>query len=146
MLSRNSSSHMNSNAMLHKALRQSYESYPIKNGEIDDLELAALMQIAYNAENDELAAQMHYLLTAEQEVFECGICFETLPIDDIARIDGCRHQFCRDCLRSYVSSKIEDRKFPISCPDCSVRTNNDTPIGSKFTYFINYSLLICLCE
>ena len=122
--------------LTHKPLQQELSlnhSIPVKDEIFDDLELATLMQLAYNAENDELTAQMRYLLRDKQEIFECGICFETLPLDDVASLDGCQHQFCRDCLRSYVSSKIEDRRYPISCPVCSVRAESEDHIGCKYT-------------
>ncbi|KAF8645632.1 hypothetical protein AX16_007714 [Volvariella volvacea WC 439] len=57
--------------------------------------------------------------------FDCAVCFDEHPLHDIARVDGCDHLFCRDCLRKYVVSKIEERRFPIMCAVCAVKDVKD---------------------
>jgi len=54
------------------------------------------------------------------KVFECCICIDEMPVDSIARIDSCGHTFCRECLRGHVSARLEERRFPILCPTCTV--------------------------
>jgi|ERR1700722_3046872 len=57
----------------------------------------------------------------QHPTFDCNICMESHPEGDVARIDGCAHEFCRSCIRSHISSKLKDRLFPILCPSCSLR-------------------------
>jgi hypothetical protein len=54
------------------------------------------------------------------KVFECCICMDEMPVYSIARIDSCGHIFCRECLRGHVVARLEERKFPILCPTCTV--------------------------
>ncbi|KAF8648205.1 hypothetical protein AX16_006344 [Volvariella volvacea WC 439] len=54
-----------------------------------------------------------------QRTFGCGICLDRHSSEDVAEVDPCGHEFCRDCLRSYVSTQIGSRRFPIVCPLCS---------------------------
>jgi len=44
---------------------------------------------------------------------------EKMPEDSVARPDPCRHPFCRECMREYVSSRLEEHRFPILCPTCT---------------------------
>jgi chromosome segregation ATPase len=41
-----------------------------------------------------------------QCLFECGICMDKKPVDDVTPLDPCRHQFCRDCVKNYIRCKI----------------------------------------
>ena len=54
------------------------------------------------------------------KVFECCICMDEMPVYSAARIDSCGHIFCRECLRGHVVARLEERKFPILCPTCTV--------------------------
>ncbi|KAH9016423.1 hypothetical protein EDB83DRAFT_232584 [Lactarius deliciosus] len=44
---------------------------------------------------------------------------ESIPEDSVARLDPCEHAFCRECMRGYVSTRLEERRFPILCPTCT---------------------------
>ncbi|KAH9167937.1 hypothetical protein EDB89DRAFT_1644128 [Lactarius sanguifluus] len=44
---------------------------------------------------------------------------EKMPEDSVARLDPCEHAFCRECMRGYVSTRLEERRFPILCPTCT---------------------------
>ena len=58
---------------------------------------------------------------------KCGVCFED-HLEANMRSTGCRHMFCKDCWRGYISASVEagpgvlDLRCPL--PDCSaaVRT------------------------
>ena len=89
--------------------------------------IAAQKQRQCDEEDRSLRAQRDELVRHAQRRFECGICFEELPEDSIARIDPCGHSFCRECVRSYVSSKLEEHRFPIVCPTCT--TTKGDPSG-----------------
>lgn len=72
-------------------------------------------------EADERATQaLIASLSSSQETFNCVMCMDDSLLEDVARIDGCKHMFCRDCLRGYIQSKLGDGSFPIVCPSCRV--------------------------
>jgi hypothetical protein len=52
-------------------------------------------------------------------MFTCGMCLETYPEDYVARVPGCPHEFCRDCMYKYVDSKLTERILPTFCPGCA---------------------------
>jgi hypothetical protein len=66
--------------------------------------------------------------------FDCGICLETFDQDDIARIDSCPHEFCRECIRIYISSELKERHFPVLCPVCKAdKSTKDASHGGVLT-------------
>ena len=84
-------------------------------------------------EHAELASQ--YM----QATFQCRICMDELPEDDVATVDDCVHMMCRSCLREFVSSKIQEHRYPIFCPVCTiVKDHNARPGG---THHVCYSLI-----
>ena len=95
--------------------------------------MAAILQFQFDEEDRMLAAERADLAaTAQQHVFDCGVCMDTLPEDTIARIEPCGHSFCRECVRSLIVSQIESRRFPVLCPTCTAeRTNGTEATGSK---------------
>jgi hypothetical protein len=82
-------------------------------------------------EDATLRQQADDLKGLQQITFECCVCMEVVPEDDVARMDNCKHAFCRDCIRQYIISKIEDHRYPIVCPICSTEKENRNP-GSEF--------------
>lgn len=59
---------------------------------------------------------------------QCLICFESFPKDEMLSAERdadqpsssssdphCKHLTCKECVRSYVLSQINSRKFPIKC-------------------------------
>ncbi|KAJ7445927.1 hypothetical protein FB451DRAFT_792976 [Mycena latifolia] len=76
---------------------------------------AAVLQSEFHAEDRFLRAERAAL---QSEIFNCGICGEIYPKDYVARVTGCAHEFCRDCLRVYVVSKLAEEVLPTSCPRC----------------------------
>jgi hypothetical protein len=68
-----------------------------------------------------------------QEKFECVICRDEQLVDDVALLEECGHKFCRECLRNYIGSRLEDGVFPVLCPLCSAdKTKNP---ASKLSVF-----------
>jgi hypothetical protein len=55
-----------------------------------------------------------------KEMFPCQICLEEEPYDDAVIIQACGHMFGRECMRNYILAKLDERRFPIPCPCCSV--------------------------
>ncbi|KAH9053121.1 hypothetical protein EDB87DRAFT_292592 [Lactarius vividus] len=88
-----------------------------RNG-IDSEECALRLQKEFDIEDRALFAERTMLSQTIQRVFVCGVCMEEMPEDSVARLDPCGHAFCRECMRGYVSTRLEERKFPILCPTC----------------------------
>ena len=99
---------------------------------ISSSQLAAMLQRQFDEEDHLLAAQRAELAADQQRVFDCGVCMDTLPEDSIARIEPCGHPFCRECIRGFIVSQIESRRFPVLCPTCTAGPGKSRPesIGS----------------
>ncbi|KAH9991339.1 hypothetical protein BJV77DRAFT_536913 [Russula vinacea] len=77
------------------------------------------LQHEFDNEDHALSAQRTELAKSAQRLFECGVCLEEMPYDSVASPDPCGHTFCRECLRGYVTARLDERKFPILCPTCT---------------------------
>jgi len=55
----------------------------------------------------------------EREMIACQICLDEEPMDESVVIQSCGHSFGRECMRSYILSRLDERRFPIPCPCCS---------------------------
>ncbi|KAK0505262.1 hypothetical protein EDD18DRAFT_330207 [Armillaria luteobubalina] len=87
------------------------------------LDYASALQREYDEENRRLEQERLALQFDAQEIFDCGICFDNLPLEDAAFIPECDHVACRDCLRRHILTTLHDHRFPILCPLC---TNGET--------------------
>ncbi|KZS89203.1 hypothetical protein SISNIDRAFT_391688, partial [Sistotremastrum niveocremeum HHB9708] len=68
--------------------------------------------------------------------FECSVCMDTHPEDDLAVVEGCGHKFCRFGTKDYVISKIGEGRYPIQCPVCQSSNTPDATPG-----FLNRTLI-----
>jgi hypothetical protein len=82
--------------------------------------VALQMQIQFEEEDRRLRAE-HAELVAHsiQTIFKCSVCLDEHPEDYVASVDTCRHTFCRDCLRAFIISKLDEHCYPIFCPICT---------------------------
>ncbi|KAL0954843.1 hypothetical protein HGRIS_003783 [Hohenbuehelia grisea] len=96
---------------------------------LGDSVLAARLQHDIDAEEKQLAAQQAELLANLQRSFRCSICMDEHPEDDVARLSECGHAFCRDCLRGWILSRIEEHRHPILCPVCVTQSEGGTDPG-----------------
>jgi len=104
----------NSDIALANQVRLIWDEYPHP-----DAAKALETQYKFEEEDRLLAEERTELLAqAAQAVFSCAVCFEDYSKEYVARIVGCEHTFCRDCLRSYVLSKLNEHRYPIFCPVC----------------------------
>jgi len=84
--------------------------------------LAMELQRLYDEEDRQLGAGRSALQKKVQaDFYDCGICFETFPRDNIARFATCEHRYCRSCLRGHVGSTLQERRYPITCPECKAK-------------------------
>lgn len=89
--------------------------------------LAAEKQQEYEEEDRRLRAQMQSLQAAVPSTFNCGVCLDEVSEFMVARIEPCGHEFCRNCLRGYIRSKLGEHRFPILCPECSIDKDKNDP-------------------
>ncbi|KAJ6609457.1 hypothetical protein B0H10DRAFT_2438513 [Mycena sp. CBHHK59/15] len=93
----------------------------------DSVLKAQAKQREFEEEDSRLLAERAALQMTVQRVFDCGVCFDKYPEDYVARVAGCAHPFCRECLKSYVVIKLGDKLFPIVCPMCVTDTARAEP-------------------
>jgi hypothetical protein len=94
-------------------------------GEQESLLLANKMQADFSAEDSDLRGQLHGLRSSQPATFECGICFDELPMDYVCVIDDRGHNVCRACLKDYITAQLQEHRFPIFCPLCSADGTGD---------------------
>ncbi|CAI2369937.1 unnamed protein product [Moneuplotes crassus] len=70
---------------------------------------------------------------------ECGICYEKIELSEILFMD-CAHSYCKDCIQGHINSKVEERVFPIKCPDenCA-HTISDEELQEFLNSFQDYA-------
>jgi hypothetical protein len=79
--------------------------------------LAYQVQADLSSEDSALRTQLQDLRSSQSATFQCGICMETYPIDNVCTIDE-QHNFCRGCLKENINIHLEEHRFPIFCPLC----------------------------
>lgn len=104
-----------------------------KDAQDDDmmrsLEMAMAMQRAFDEERMAVLEDQSLARAAERPKFDCAICMESFTDEAIALVDPCDHSCCRECMRTHVQSKIEERRYPIPCPFCVA--NSDATVQPK---------------
>lgn len=84
----------------------------------DNLVVLRGLQQEFDDEDSRLRTEREALARAQRLTFTCAICRDEFPEDFLARVPGCGHGFCRECLRMYAESRLEEHRFPIPCPTC----------------------------
>ena len=64
------------------------------------------------------AEQVPSVTVSQPPTFFCSIHQESHPETVEVRIEPCAHPFCRDGLKEYIRSKLQDRQVPGLCPMC----------------------------
>jgi hypothetical protein len=100
----------------------------------DDVSKARAKQREFEEEDARIIAERAALQRAAQPVFECGVCFDKYPEDYVARIADCAHGFCRECMKSYVTSKLTGKLYPIFCPVCVTDSARVEPGSRRRSY------------
>ena len=79
--------------------------------------------LLFRPPQDEISASLGLTPGADMsptptEPAQCGICFETYPPSEL-RASSCRHWFCVDCWRDYVTAEVT-KSLTLTCPipDC----------------------------
>ncbi|KAF9792210.1 hypothetical protein BJ322DRAFT_1102725 [Thelephora terrestris] len=85
------------------------------------------LQQEFDDEDSRLRTEREALANAQPFIFTCAVCTDEFPEDFVARVPGCGHGFCRECLRKYAVSKLEEHRFPILCPSCLADNTGKEP-------------------
>ncbi|KAH0838652.1 hypothetical protein J3R83DRAFT_6977 [Lanmaoa asiatica] len=106
----------------------------IQAADSDDLWIQTALAVSklqneYDLEDRRLRQEHADLARYTQATFQCSICMDELPEDDVAKVDECAHMVCRSCLRMFVSSKIHEHRYPIFCPVCTIDTERRAQPG-----------------
>ena len=75
-------------------------------------------------------------------VVPCRICMDEILDQEAIFIPNCRHTFCKDCLSTYVSGKLKERRYPIHCPCCTTEDRTDI---RKWCFLLLTHTLIRTC-
>ena len=67
----------------------------------------------------------------------CHICTDEFPSSMMVKLTACDHAFCAECLRTYTSGKLKEKRYPISCPVCFMHGAKDVCelVKRSFRYF-----------
>uniref|UniRef100_A0A0E0B3D3 RBR-type E3 ubiquitin transferase n=1 Tax=Oryza glumipatula TaxID=40148 RepID=A0A0E0B3D3_9ORYZ len=69
------------------------------------------------------------LADGDLPTFECGICFDTLPMLDLFRGLPCDHKYCLECMTTYIDGKVREGAVPVACPDPECADGGDGGAG-----------------
>jgi hypothetical protein len=54
----------------------------------------------------------------------CLVCRQPFPTSSMVRIEQCRHDFCRDCLRNHLRDSLTPLQRVVACPMCLALTKD----------------------
>ncbi|KAF8479399.1 hypothetical protein JB92DRAFT_3044501 [Gautieria morchelliformis] len=92
-----------------------------------DWEVAWRAQEEFDREYNALSSETARLRDSAQVLLECPICFQTYHENFVAQIDSCRHKLCSGCMTQFVTTKLEEHRYPIICPICQARQDVKDP-------------------
>ncbi|KAK6793251.1 hypothetical protein RDI58_006704 [Solanum bulbocastanum] len=50
------------------------------------------------------------------KLFTCDICVDEKCVNEVFKIIGCSHSYCKECMAKYVGVKLQENICRISCP------------------------------
>ena len=56
----------------------------------------------------------------EDNLSSCDICMDKIEAHDLLPLDKCGHLFHPECIRKYFEGEINERHFPLVCPQCRI--------------------------
>ncbi len=101
----------------------------------EDAAAAAALARQFEEEEERIRREHEELMSNVQKIFECSVCMDEHPEEDLACVEMCGHKFGRECLRDFIISKIDQRSYPIVCPVCIAEQNRNggrERVGSEF--------------
>ncbi|CDW84022.1 ibr domain containing protein [Stylonychia lemnae] len=67
-------------------------------------------------EDDEAKRNERQNIDQEDNNLTCAVCLDDIVDDNILPLTSCDHFYHKECLESYFRVEIQDRRFPIKCP------------------------------
>jgi hypothetical protein len=98
-----------------------------------DYDIAEQLQREFDFEGDQMRSEAAELARTAQVAFHCALCLESHAQDFATIIDVCGHTFCRESIRGYIVTKIEEHRYPVLCPVCSVDRSRTSDPGGKIS-------------
>ena len=83
--------------------------------EQEKLNLAFIEELK-KLEEEEMVQRRHRASTYNKP--QCKICYDQIPFKEIFPLNGCTHIFHKDCMVRYIEQKVDNKNFPIDCPEC----------------------------
>jgi len=65
---------------------------------------------------DEFEEEEKQMRRAQNVQLDCQICYDTIKEGDYLPLDGCGHMFHPACIKEYLETEINERRFPLVCP------------------------------
>jgi len=87
--------------------------------EEEELSKALIAQLQNEEENVRMKAKEKL---EEQNSANCAICLDDLYSTTFKPLEGCSHVFHEECMREYLKSKIDEKGFPILCPELECKS------------------------
>ncbi|XP_006356128.1 probable E3 ubiquitin-protein ligase RNF217 isoform X1 [Solanum tuberosum] len=50
------------------------------------------------------------------KLFTCDICVDEKCVNEVFKIMGCSHSYCKECMAKYIGMKLQENICRISCP------------------------------
>lgn len=88
----------------------------------------------------------------KKDKIECPVCLEEYKKKHMILITSCNHYYCFDCITTYISNSMEEKKETIKCPNPTCKTDMpeyflkqyvDTILFEKYE---GYLLEICVSK
>jgi hypothetical protein len=98
--------------------------------ERDDFEHARQLQM----EEDRKALEELKALQGYDAGFECKICMDMWSLGNVAKVDECGHEICRDCMKSHIKAELDHKRWPILCSLCRAE-NRESPGGEYDPFY-----------
>ena len=76
-------------------------------------------------EEEQEAADARMAASLVQQTFECPICLEERPNEDVFIVERCDHEVCRFCMAHHILSEVTTRNVPTRCAVCISMTPDD---------------------
>lgn len=77
-----------------------------------------------NLLSDGIAAYLHHKLSEDPEdLLECPVCCNHIPLSEFKQMDCCNIKLCSICLFTHISTNVQYGQGKIQCPSCSEEIN-----------------------
>jgi len=95
----------------------------LRPASVDPATMALILQLEEQnrKEQEQIERDMLFAQGLAEPVFTCCVCQDDQSIQNVFRANDCSHEMCRECMRQYVRTQLEQRAVPVKCPQCMVQ-------------------------